>query len=686
MARLPALAGLALCLCLSACSPQSTATFPGSSETSPSTLVSSSPTDGARDVETDVRISVEFSRPMRAASFDLDSFLVDSEGEPIPGSVAASSRFASFVPKKELPAGKSIRVMLTRAILDEAGRPIESELELVFETLASSPRLSLETISPGPGQVDVPVDLEVIADFNRELAPDSIDNGTLQVIAPGGVSWPGVVSHSGRRLSWKATSLLSDETTYVVRIDSDLRSTDGAELGEPIELDIRTGRLLQVVQTEPASHASGASRTDALKIVTTVPVDPGSIDDATFHIQSADGDAIPGRLEVAGNEISFDPEERLAPGVTYQAMLSGSLRTSGGRELGEDYLWQFTTDPRLLPWRLYGFLTDEDGPDRIAGLGLEPDGALTDDLEVIETSGTSDFLRVSTALILSPDGRFLFSAHQGSHDISSFEIRDDGSLIPVVGSPFPCGGQGPTSLVISPDGRRLFVNCSLSQQATTLDITLDGKLSVRAVSEVLPFTTNHLAIGPSGRYLMIGTYLGFQIREILPDGQLSFVAEVPTEDQPTALAVSPDGRYFLGVERVDTRTHVTRAGTWDSLPNSPFAGFPGTSSAARAIFTGDGRFLFVASQVSYDLVAYRQNPTGELHSLPGYPLDTGGFDSATMAITEDGLLYITGRTSLVAPWRVSAHAIQPDGQVLQVGNRESLAPADWSAGLVILNR
>lgn len=58
-------------------------------------------------------------------------------------------------------------------------------------------------------------------------------------------------------------------------------------------------------------------------------------------------------------------------------------------------------------------------------------------------------------LIVSPDGRYLLAVNPGSNTIAVFSISGDGSLSPVPGSPFPSGGKTPVSLAIA--GRYVYV-------------------------------------------------------------------------------------------------------------------------------------------------------------------------------------------------------------------------------------
>ena len=46
-------------------------------------------------------------------------------------------------------------------------------------------------------------------------------------------------------------------------------------------------------------------------------------------------------------------------------------------------------------------------------------------------------------------GRFVYVANAGSNNVSAYRLDDNGSLIPVPGSPFPVGNE-PESVAFSP--------------------------------------------------------------------------------------------------------------------------------------------------------------------------------------------------------------------------------------------
>ncbi len=95
------------------------------------------------------------------------------------------------------------------------------------------------------------------------------------------------------------------------------------------------------------------------------------------------------------------------------------------------------------------------GMNAVLGYSRNADGSLTDlPGSPFYTNGTryanaSEIIGPDDTdgeLLLSPDKLFLFAVNQGSNDISVFQVRLDGTLRLVPGSPFQSGGKFPTSL------------------------------------------------------------------------------------------------------------------------------------------------------------------------------------------------------------------------------------------------
>lgn len=132
-----------------------------------------------------------------------------------------------------------------------------------------------------------------------------------------------------------------------------------------------------------------------------------------------------------------------------------------------------------------GMVTSPDGrflyvvctnSDEVFAFSIKPDGSL-------DQSASSPF-RVADfpeGAAITPDGRHLYVTSPGpdrtqpGHAVSAFTVNPDGSLTPVVGSPFTAG-DGPVGVAITPDARRLYATNFDSNDVSAFDITSSGGL------------------------------------------------------------------------------------------------------------------------------------------------------------------------------------------------------------------
>ena len=152
-------------------------------------------------------------------------------------------------------------------------------------------------------------------------------------------------------------------------------------------------------------------------------------------------------------------------------------------------------------------------------------------------------------LILSADGKMLFAVNSGSDTIAVFKVNNDGSLVPVSGSPFPSGGVMPVSLGLADNDNILTVvnkdydltrpGFNVAQRApnyTTFRVNPQGKLIpvphstiVAAQGGVIgPGAVNpsQALVSPDGRLVFDADIFGFTLHSFVvrPNGRLERAA------------------------------------------------------------------------------------------------------------------------------------------------------------------
>ncbi|HEV2783680.1 MAG TPA: beta-propeller fold lactonase family protein [Actinophytocola sp.] len=285
-------------------------------------------------------------------------------------------------------------------------------------------------------------------------------------------------------------------------------------------------------------------------------------------------------------------------------------------------------------------------------------------------------------IVVSPDGRFAFSAGRESNEIFSYAVARDGTLTPI----FVIPGQDnfPYNIIISPDGRTLYVGNQFSDVISTYAIAANGSLSPRGPAiKSGALHTRVMSMTPDGRFLYVGhgdaaprhpgVLTGFAVQPdgtltprvgplsvgiaagstvITPDGRFLYVpgeesnqlfgfriasdgALTPVPGSPyevigehQAMAVTPDGRHlYMGDNSGDRIRAYTIAGdgALTEVPGSPFA----AGDLPIGVTTSpDGRFLFMTNFNSHDIHVFAIEASGAL-TLTGPPQATGGMAPAT---------------------------------------------------------
>jgi 6-phosphogluconolactonase len=260
------------------------------------------------------------------------------------------------------------------------------------------------------------------------------------------------------------------------------------------------------------------------------------------------------------------------------------------------------------------------------------------------------------SLTISPQGKFVLSANQGSNDLTVFALSSgDGTLQTVPGTAVVVGKR-PSAAVFDPSGGLLFVTNQDSDE-----------LSVFSMDKAT--------------------------------GQLTFVDSqaMATGDSPSAIAMHPGGSMLFVVK---AGTNTVQGFSYDvggRLKATTGSALDTGRGPAAALIDAAGKFLFVANRDSGDISVFDIDAKNQtLQQLSGSPfragkgpaalaLDlTGSYllvadhdsnDIATFQIDgETGALTPLGRTLLLSPGP-SALAVDPSGQYLYVTSEQSASLA-----------
>lgn len=120
------------------------------------------------------------------------------------------------------------------------------------------------------------------------------------------------------------------------------------------EVAFRLDGTPRVVASVPEPGARGVSPSTVVAAVVRDPLDPATVNGATFVVRDASGRAGAGRVAGAvayqplDGSVRFVPAAPLAEARVYEARLTTGARTPDGRALPDDHVWRFTTRGRTL--------------------------------------------------------------------------------------------------------------------------------------------------------------------------------------------------------------------------------------------------------------------------------------------------------------------------------------------------
>jgi 6-phosphogluconolactonase (cycloisomerase 2 family) len=179
---------------------------------------------------------------------------------------------------------------------------------------------------------------------------------------------------------------------------------------------------------------------------------------------------------------------------------------------------------------------------------------------------------------INSTGAHLYSANAGDNTVSAFSIdATSGALSSIAGGPIAVSGQGPAKLALHPGGRFIYVGYRSTADLTVLSVDPStGGLSIVG-SAVASGAINAIGIEPSGKYLYVTT--GFAVEGFAIDGATGLLQPIPNGSfsgnvRPQALAIGPSGTFLFAPDNSSNAVIALSINQTDGgltpVPGSPF--------------------------------------------------------------------------------------------------------------------
>ncbi|SMO71235.1 Ig-like domain-containing protein [Gracilimonas mengyeensis] len=337
---------------------------------------STSPSDGASDVQTDAMVTVTFEEEINPETFDQEAFSLTSPNGEVSGTISYNeeTQTVNFTPDSPLATGTNYTGTVDNTVEDPLGNQMLEEYVWNFTTETPDPGTPIiVSTTPGNGDTGIALNTEVSADFNMMMDASTISESSFTLTDGNDNAVDGTVEYSDSTAVFTPAASLENGTTYTASITTDVTSDEGTAIEDNYTWSFTTveaGLQAPIVDfTDPADGDTGVALSSNISATFTEATDPRDIEadlfNVTFTIEGG-GQEVEGVITYDGLTAEFEPNEDLVPGTTYNATVTTSVKGESNEEDMEVYEWSFTTVDEGLQAPIVDFTDPADGETSVA--------------------------------------------------------------------------------------------------------------------------------------------------------------------------------------------------------------------------------------------------------------------------------------------------------------------------------
>jgi hypothetical protein len=433
----------------------------------PPALSSSSPSDGATDVDPDASLVLAFSEPVAAGP---EHFALACDGQQIGlgvDQVTADGATVTVRPPT-LPQAAACVLTLAAGLPDAAGNPLGASIDIAFDTAGfNGPQL--QSLTPPDGAEAVAVTSPIRLLFTQDLSAGSVDG--FRVLDAEGLAIAGERGLQGAELRFAATPSLPAGAAIRIELTPGITDLDGNPLLDASGVPVSDAQPL-VFGFTTADFGIAAPLDGALVPEDTdiglIAVSGGALG-ASRVVFSVDGEALPPVATPSPFTATFrTPLADDAP----ELVISASAQTAAGVELARDSVTVTLGVPLEVRPRILGVPLGDS-----ARLVLTVPRALPADVAVeLRAADPSIAEPVAPSLVLSAGDTRAVAALRGLRTgATSVEVRSSLGVATVTAS---------VGLMLQENGQRQ-VQVRLLPEAATAPVAVTATSSEPSLVQVI---------------------------------------------------------------------------------------------------------------------------------------------------------------------------------------------------------
>ena len=325
------------------------------SDTTPPSVISVNPANGAQNVPINSSVIITFSEAMDASSINGQTISVSTGNSNVQGSVTYSGVTAIFKPTSNLNPKTIYTVAVEAGVKDAAGNAMSSPYGYIFITGVdvqqdiTPPRVV--DVQPSNRTIGVSPNTVIVVMFSEPMDPTTITNATVIISTVAG-NIPSTVTPFGSAAIIKPTTDLAANTDYTVLVTTHVKDLAGNAMTDAFVSSFRTGAVNDTNPPSvvagsiiPASGATTVSVNTPISVTFSKPMNVSTINLSTFIV--SDGTTtIPGDIQYYGTTVVFTPSTPLLSSTAYTVTIKNLVTDLSGNPMSPDYFWSFTTEPQ----------------------------------------------------------------------------------------------------------------------------------------------------------------------------------------------------------------------------------------------------------------------------------------------------------------------------------------------------
>jgi len=334
-----------------------------SGDTTPPTLIQTTPANLATGVAINVLVTARFSEPMDPNTINTTTFTVRAgslNGTLVPGTVVydGPTATATFTPSTALASTTAYFATVTTGAKDISGNALTASTvpnPWTFTT-ADQSGPSVLAVLPANGATSIPTNTGITLTFSEPLDPTTVNGTTITLrntattAAVAGVIGYGAGS---TLVTFTPTTALANGTAYTLTVTTGVRDAIGNAMAAPFTSTFTTVPVADntaptVITVTPANGINNVSVGTNVLIRFSEAMDQTTINTTNITLRNTATSAlVTGVVDYnpATFLATFDPAVPLAQGTNYTVTVSTGVRDVAGNALANQFTSNFTTQP-----------------------------------------------------------------------------------------------------------------------------------------------------------------------------------------------------------------------------------------------------------------------------------------------------------------------------------------------------